>query len=91
MTIHHRGRSNTRCGWSVLLGITLLFVLSATASAADAPFPGKKTAWNGFDQYDFPLKDARGNDIACRVVTPKKVAKGRPWIWRARFWAHEPQ
>ena len=91
MTIHHRGRPNTRCGWSVLLGITLLFVLSTTASAADAPFPGKKTAWNGFDQYDFPLKDARGNDIACRVVTPEKVAKGRPWIWRARFWAHEPQ
>ena len=27
----------------------------------------------------------------CRVVQPKKTAPGRPWIWRARFWGHEPQ
>lgn len=27
----------------------------------------------------------------CKVVKPKMAAPGRPWIWRARFWAHEPQ
>lgn len=25
------------------------------------------------------------------VVVPKKTAIGRPWVWRARFWGHEPQ
>ncbi|WP_428653398.1 alpha/beta hydrolase family protein [Runella sp.] len=26
-----------------------------------------------------------------KVVKPRKVAQGAPWVWRARFWAHEPQ
>lgn len=26
-----------------------------------------------------------------RIVRPKRTARGRPWIWRARFWGHEPQ
>ena len=48
--------------------------------------PGKKTAWHNFDRYDFKLGDAD-----CRVVTPNIAAPGRPWVWRARFWGHEPQ
>ncbi|MCF7955328.1 MAG: alpha/beta hydrolase, partial [Phycisphaerae bacterium] len=36
--------------------------------------------------YDFTV-DGRN----CRVITPKTVANGRPWIWRARFFGHEPQ
>jgi pimeloyl-ACP methyl ester carboxylesterase len=28
---------------------------------------------------------------ACRVVFPKLAAAGQPWVWRARFWGHEPQ
>lgn len=28
---------------------------------------------------------------ACKVVQPKRSAKGHPWIWRTRFWGHEPQ
>ena len=31
------------------------------------------------------------NNRACKVVAPKVVAEGKPWIWRARFWGHEPQ
>ncbi len=27
----------------------------------------------------------------CKVVKPHKVSAARPWMWRARFWAHEPQ
>lgn len=27
----------------------------------------------------------------CNVVQPKFAAKGHPWVWRARFWGHEPQ
>ena len=46
---------------------------------------GKKTSFHGFDQYNFPLEG-----IACRVVIPKKIADGKPWVWRARFFGHEP-
>jgi len=26
-----------------------------------------------------------------KVVSPRIAAKGAPWIWRARFWGHQPQ
>ena len=45
-----------------------------------------KGSFHGFDQYSFNL-----NEIPCKVVVPAKVASGKPWIWRARFWGHEPQ
>jgi len=51
-----------------------------------APLPGNKSNWNGFDRYDFTC-DGR----ACIVVTPEVAATHRPWIWRARFFGHEPQ
>ena len=53
---------------------------------ADAPFPGKKTEWRGFDRFDFEV-DGRN----CCVVTPKTAAPGKPWIWRARFFDHRPE
>jgi len=49
-------------------------------------FPGSKSSFHGFDQYNFDL-EGRG----CKVVVPKQVADGKPWIWRAQFWGHEPQ
>ncbi len=42
--------------------------------------------FKGYVSIDFKL---RGRD--CKVVKPKTTAQGKPWIWRARFWAHEPQ
>lgn len=56
------------------------------AGVAAAPFPGSKSSFHGFDQYDFKL-EGRG----CKVVVPKTVADGKPWVWRAQFWGHEPQ
>jgi len=51
------------------------------------PWPGRKgRAFRGFDRYDFTLDGHR-----CIVVAPKKPAAGKPWIWRARFFGHEPQ
>jgi len=49
-------------------------------------FPGNKSVWNGYDRYDFTC-DTRG----CIVVVPDKMAEHRPWVWRARFFGHEPQ
>jgi pimeloyl-ACP methyl ester carboxylesterase len=68
-----------------LLVLSLLTLLT-TAAAAEAPFPGTKSDWNGYDRYEFPY-DGR----TCYVVTPKTAAPGNPWIWRARFFGHEPQ
>jgi lysophospholipase L1-like esterase len=56
------------------------------SASAEAPFPGRKSNFHGFDQYNFEL-EGRG----CKVVVPKTVADGKPWVWRAQFWGHEPQ
>ncbi|MCG7859034.1 G-D-S-L family lipolytic protein, partial [Flavihumibacter sediminis] len=40
----------------------------------------------GYSQLNGVFK---GRNI--HVVVPKKTAIGRPWVWRARFWGHEPQ
>jgi pimeloyl-ACP methyl ester carboxylesterase len=50
--------------------------------------PGEKTLFNfhGFNGYDFNFCGRNA-----KVVVPEKVAAGHPWVWRARFWGHEPQ
>jgi len=60
----------------------ILFAPLAAARAEDAPFPGKKYDWHGFDMYKHE---------GTRVVVPKKAAEGKPWVWRARFWSHAPK
>ena len=60
---------------------------SVTSASAETPrFPGRVSDWKGYKRFDFKLFGR-----ACRVVVPKKEAPGRPWIWRARFFGHEPQ
>lgn len=44
------------------------------------------TSFFGYNQSNFQL-----NGRNCIVVEPKMAAAEHPWIWRARFWAHEPQ
>lgn len=38
--------------------------------------------------YGFICADFTFNNRNCKIVKPKKVATGLPWIWRARFWGH---
>ncbi len=64
----------------------MLILVGTFAVAEDAALPGVKSDWKGFDRYDFKID---GNK--CWIVAPKKAAEGKPWIWRARFWGHEPQ
>lgn len=45
-----------------------------------------KSDFYGYDRYDFVF-DGR----QCIIVMPEKLAPGRPWLWRARFFDHEPQ
>ncbi|EMI19394.1 putative secreted protein [Rhodopirellula maiorica SM1] len=42
--------------------------------------------FHGFTQYNFKL-----DGVDCKIVSPKQAASGNPWVWRARFWGHEPQ
>ena len=41
--------------------------------------------------YGYGLTNFEMNGIPCKVVAPKKIATGNPWVLRARFWGHEPQ
>ncbi|MCK9618772.1 MAG: GDSL-type esterase/lipase family protein [Lentimicrobiaceae bacterium] len=54
--------------------------------AKSLPQDAKPFNFNGFQGYDFTF---RGRDA--KVVVPKLSAPCHPWIWRARFWGHEPQ
>lgn len=53
---------------------------------SDLPENGTVTSFAGYPCTDFTFEGK-----SCKVVRPKWSAKGHPWIWRARFWGHEPQ
>jgi len=46
----------------------------------------KVSSFYGFECIDFTFQQRN-----CKIVKPKKAAAGLPWVWRARFWGHEPQ
>lgn len=41
--------------------------------------------------YGFVENDFKYKEIPCKIVEPKRIAKGTPWVFRARFFGHEPQ
>jgi lysophospholipase L1-like esterase/pimeloyl-ACP methyl ester carboxylesterase len=41
--------------------------------------------------YGYLCADFTYKNRNCKVVSPKTVTDGQPWVWRARFWGHEPQ
>ena len=47
----------------------------------------KSASFHGFDGITFQLPQT---SAACRVFFPIGVAKGTPWILRARFFGHQP-
>ena len=61
-----------------LLALVLALLTNLTAQS--------NPRWNAFERQDFELAGAR-----CTLITPHVAAPGRPWIWRARFFGHEPQ
>ena len=66
---------------TIAASLAALLTITRLAAADPAPFPGTKTTWHGYDMFE---------DGGRKVVVPKIVAKGRPWVWRARFWGHWP-
>lgn len=73
---------------AIALATLLIFPADSSVAEKESPvaFSGRQSKWNGFEQFDFKL-----DKFDCRVVVPREAAEGRPWIWRARFWGHEPQ
>jgi len=41
--------------------------------------------------YGYKCADFTFSGRNSKIVQPKYAAKNHPWIWRARFWGHEPQ
>jgi len=62
--------------------LAALLTITGCTSADDKPFPGEKAQWHGFEIY-------KGQGTM--IVVPNQTAPGKPWVWRARFWGHEPQ
>lgn len=48
--------------------------------------PVKEFNFHGYKGYEY---DNEG--VTYYIVKPHHTAVGNPWIWRARFWGHEPQ
>lgn len=46
----------------------------------------KATTFHDFEGVDVQMESG----ASARIVFPKESAEGRPWIWRARFWGHQP-
>ena len=46
------------------------------------------SGFKGYTSYNFNLPSA--DNAACKIITPNKAIKGAPWIWRARFFGHQP-
>lgn len=51
-----------------------------------AIYPGKKSAWFGYDCYDFQY-----DLLNAKLVLPHSFAQGDPWIWNAYFWNWHPE
>lgn len=54
--------------------------------AGQAGFQWKQSEWHGYKRHDFELDGRK-----CCVIAPHAAAVGKPWVWRARFFGHEPQ
>ena len=46
----------------------------------------KEHNFYGFNAYYF-----KQQQLTYKIVAPKRVHKDKPWVWRARFFGHEPQ
>lgn len=59
---------------------------AALETEAAPPFARERSSFHAYDRYDFTYAGR-----PCIVVVPKTAAPSKPWIWRARFFGHEPQ
>lgn len=53
--------------------------------------PSNKSVAQETDYYGFKCLDFKFEGRDAKIVFPNKAEEQRHWIWRARFWGHEPQ
>lgn len=70
----------------VLITFLLLTTFWIQAFADECDFGGTTSDFHTYTLHDFEF-----DGHAAKVVCPKEAEVGNPWIWRARFWGHEPQ
>jgi pimeloyl-ACP methyl ester carboxylesterase len=81
--VNHSIQGNKVATAAYLIAVGCFFCALRPLLATEA-FSGQKTSFHGFVMYE-------DRDLGRRVVIPEQAAEGNPWIWRARFWGHEPQ
>ncbi len=54
--------------------------LETKIRAIAAPFPGKRSSWNGFDRFAFPVAG-----LTVSVIAPHAALPGRLWAWKGEF------
>jgi len=47
--------------------------------------------WKITDSHFHGHQLIQSTDEKQKIAIPRLAAKGNPWVWRARFWDHEPQ
>lgn len=69
------------------VGFAILWISlpGRSSPAADDPFPGTVSTWNGFARHDFEIRET-----PVLVVAPASAAPGRPWVWHGEFFGHKP-
>jgi len=50
------------------------------------PPEAKSFNFYGYQGYDFTFENRNA-----KIVIPKRTTRNHLWVWRARFWGHEPQ
>lgn len=50
-----------------------------------------RSEFEDFQRLDFQISSEGGAAFAGLIVAPHNPAAGYPWIWRARFFGHEPE
>jgi pimeloyl-ACP methyl ester carboxylesterase len=82
-----RGKKTMKIARRSLTFLFLTLVMfPLSLPGAEREYPGTRGEWNGYDCYAF---DFEGR--CAKIVVPQTVTDGTPWIWRARFFGHEPQ
>ncbi|NND31267.1 MAG: prolyl oligopeptidase family serine peptidase [Saprospiraceae bacterium] len=64
-------------------GIVIVFLIFHSIAPICAQI---QSDWHGYKMMDFNFEQH-----AAKIVFPKESNQGKHWIWRARFWGHEPQ
>ena len=78
---------------TLVYGLTLLFCNAAQADdlksrlRAAGVTDTAAASFHEFAELDFKLPE---DGAACKIVSPTNAAAGSPWVWRARFWDHQP-